>query len=229
MAKNTVFQRYFLPGFVFQSVVIAGGYGTGRELVEFFLSHGPLGGLLAMGLISTAIWSAVCAASFELARMYRSYDYRHFFRHLLGRGWFLYELCYFALMLIVLAVIAAAAGEILRDSFHLPYAFGVMGMMIAVGFLTFRGSGLIEKFFASWSFVLYGVYIVFFAWAFSLFGSDILASLRSSTPGTRWLLAASYPFGVCGHACATPRPLGIPPLHSRKTSPHSASRARPRA
>ncbi len=187
MAKDTVFQRYFLPGFVFQSVVIAGGYGTGRELVEFFLGHGPLGGLLAM-VISTAIWSAVCAASFELARMYGSYDYRHFFQHLLGRAWFLYELCYFALMLIVLAVIAAAAGEILRDSFNLPYALGVMGMMVAVGFLAFRGSGVIEKFFASWSFVLYGVYLVFFAWAFGLFGSDIIASLRTSAPGTRWLV-----------------------------------------
>jgi len=28
------FQKYFVPGIVFQSCVIAGGYGTGRELVE---------------------------------------------------------------------------------------------------------------------------------------------------------------------------------------------------
>ena len=28
-----LFRRYLLPGFVFQSVVVAGGYGTGRELV----------------------------------------------------------------------------------------------------------------------------------------------------------------------------------------------------
>ena len=41
-------EGYFLPGFLFQSVVIAGGYGTGRELVEFFLTQGPLGGLLAL-------------------------------------------------------------------------------------------------------------------------------------------------------------------------------------
>ena len=59
MPKASLFKRYFLPGFVFQSVVIAGGYGTGRELAEFFLSYGPLGGLLAMVLISTVIWSAV--------------------------------------------------------------------------------------------------------------------------------------------------------------------------
>ncbi len=30
------FRRYLLPGFVFEAAVIAGGYATGRELVEFF-------------------------------------------------------------------------------------------------------------------------------------------------------------------------------------------------
>ena len=40
------FQKYFVPGIVFQSCVIAGGYGTGRELVEYFMGYGPKGGLL---------------------------------------------------------------------------------------------------------------------------------------------------------------------------------------
>ena len=44
MSGNTIFQRWLLPGFLFQSVIIGGGYATGRELVEFFLSAGPLGG-----------------------------------------------------------------------------------------------------------------------------------------------------------------------------------------
>ena len=38
------FKRYLLPGFVFEAAVIGGGYATGRELVEFFLPAGPLGG-----------------------------------------------------------------------------------------------------------------------------------------------------------------------------------------
>ena len=37
---------YVVPGAVFQSVMIGGGYGTGREIVEFFTSFGLLGGLL---------------------------------------------------------------------------------------------------------------------------------------------------------------------------------------
>ena len=73
----TLYKKYLLPGFVFQSIVIGGGYGTGRELVEFFLTQGPAGGYVAM-LLSTAIWGVILALGFELARMGGHYDYRTF-------------------------------------------------------------------------------------------------------------------------------------------------------
>ena len=88
---NDFFRRYLLPGFVFESAVIAGGYATGRELVEFFLPAGPWGGVLGM-IVSMLFWSAVLMVSFELARMAKAYDYRSFFKLLLGRGWFLFEI-----------------------------------------------------------------------------------------------------------------------------------------
>ena len=106
---NTVFQRIWLPGFLFMGVLIGGGYATGRELVEFFLTAGTVGGLLGM-LLATAMFSVITALSFELARLTRSYTYRHFFRELLGRGWFLYELAYLTLGILVLAVVGSAAG-----------------------------------------------------------------------------------------------------------------------
>ena len=34
------FRIYLLPGLVLQSVIVAGGYGTGREVVEYFTRHG---------------------------------------------------------------------------------------------------------------------------------------------------------------------------------------------
>lgn len=179
------FRRYLLPGFVFQSVVIAGGYGTGRELVEFFLNLGPLGGLLAL-CMSTLVFSAVAMATYEFARVHMAYDYRHFFQALLGRGWIAFELAYFVLMVLVLAVVAAAAGAILQDTFGLSYALGVVGIMVAVGALVFGGSALIERVFSVWSFVLYGVYIVFFAWCFQRFGPDIVGNLGTEPAGARW-------------------------------------------
>ena len=82
MSQPGFLRRILLPGFVFQSVVIAGGYGTGRELAEFFLMEGPVGGLLAM-LVSTLLWSLVCAVTYDLARVAGTYDYRTFFQKLL--------------------------------------------------------------------------------------------------------------------------------------------------
>jgi uncharacterized membrane protein YkvI len=188
MAQPSAFRRYLLPGLVFQSVVIAGGYGTGRELVEFFLSQGPLGGLLAIG-VSTLIWSAVCMATFEFARLHRAFDYRHFFQQLLGRGWLLFELFYLLLMVIVLAVIAAAAGTIAQETFGLPYWLGVAGIMAAVGTLVLGGSPAVERFLAGWSFVLYGLYVVFFLWCFRDFGDAIVRNLPSEPAGGGWAWA----------------------------------------
>ncbi len=186
MSPSRFFQSYLLPGFVFQSIVIAGGYGTGRELVQFFLNYGTLGGLLAMWLVSTVIWSAVCAVTFELARMTKSYEYRKFCHQLLGRFWWPYEVCYLLIMVIVLSVIAAAAGAIVQEIFSLPYYVGVVLMMFAVGFLTLKGTALVEKFFSFWSFVLYAVYIVFLIACFRSFGSDIVAGLDTMELKPGW-------------------------------------------
>jgi len=185
---SNVFQLLFLPGFVFQSVVIAGGYGTGREIVEFFLSLGPLRGLLAMA-VATLIWSAVCAVSFEFARRFVLYDYRRFFRALLGRGWVAFEICYVMLLAIILAVIAAAAGSMLRDTFGLPGWIGVAGIIVAIGWLVFAGTGAIERVLAVWSFVLYAVYVVFFVWSLRTSGgvSEGLRAVPEST--SSWLVA----------------------------------------
>jgi len=169
------FKKYLLPGLVFQSVIIGGGYGTGRELVEYFLEYGPVGGLLGMILITTVMWSVFLALTFEFSRRFRAYDYRTFFQQLLGPtpGWIIFEEIYIIFLLIVLAVLGAASGELLHDNFGLHYMVGVAIMLAAVGFLTFVGSGLIEKFLSLWSFVLYAIYAVFFVITFIKLGSAI--------------------------------------------------------
>jgi uncharacterized membrane protein YkvI len=208
MTRTDFFRRYLLPAFVFQSVVIGGAYGTGRELVEFFLSEGPLGGLLGI-LVTMAVFSAVSMVTYELARIWGAFDYRHFFQGLLGRGWFLFEVCYVLLLLIVLAVVAAAAGSILQETFGLDYRIGVAGVMLAVGALVFGGNATIERFFSVWSFVLYALYVVFFAWCFRDFGGDIVANLAAEPAGTGWpwagLRYAGYNLAVIPPVLATLR------------------------
>ena len=91
------FRKYFLPGFIFQSLIIGGGYGTGREIVEFFLKFGPLHGLWNM-LITTIIWSVVLALCFELCRIGKTYNYQLFIKNLLGKFWIAYEVLYLSLI-----------------------------------------------------------------------------------------------------------------------------------
>lgn len=186
MFNSRFWQRYLLPGFVFQSMVIAGGYGTGRELIEYFLKFGPTGGLMGMWLVSTVVWSAVCAVTFELARMTQSYDYRSFARVLLGRWWWLYEACYLVIMIIILSVIAAAAGTITQQIFSIPYLVGVVLMMASVGFLVLKGTALVEKFLSFWSIVLYAVYVAFLIACLYYFGDDISAGLALGEVKPGW-------------------------------------------
>ncbi len=131
------FRVYIVPGAVFQSVMIGGGYGTGREIVEFFTSYGFLGGLFGMG-IAFVCMAVILALTFEFARLFKVYDYRNFFKHLLGRGWVVFELLIILLFLLVLAVLASAAGNILRDNFGISYAAGLSIMLVVVGYDIFR-------------------------------------------------------------------------------------------
>ena len=185
--KASWFKRYLLPGVVFQSAVIAGGYGTGREIVEFFLSLGPVPGLAAMA-VSTLMISLVSAATFEFARRFKTYEYRGFFKQLLGPAWGLFELVYVLLLFLVLAVIGAAAGSIAEETFGLPYALGVIVALGAVGALLFYGSPAIERAMAWWSLALYAVYAILLVWSLTRFGPQIGETLAASTIEGPWVL-----------------------------------------
>ena len=182
------FRKYLLPGFVFESAVIAGGYATGRELVEFFLPAGPWGGILGM-VVSMLVWSAVLMISFELARVGRAYDYRTFFKLLLGRGWFLFEIAYFLLVVLIMAVMGAAAGEITYDLTGVPRVVGSLAMIAATGLVLFYSNATIEKFLSLSVGYLYLVYAVFLVWSFVAFGDRIDASFAGAPVGDGWFEA----------------------------------------
>src|SRR5688572_9368309 len=160
MQTSSWFQRYLLPGFAFKAVVIGGGYATGRELVEFFLPSGPHGGLLGM-IFAGVIWSVICIATFLFARATHSEDYRTFFRHLLGRGWIVFEISYCLLIVLILAVFGAAAGAIGAAMFGWPPLAGTLCLALGIAFFVAFGNASVEQLFKWVSFFLYGVYGLF--------------------------------------------------------------------
>jgi uncharacterized membrane protein YkvI len=167
-----LFQRLVLPGFAFKAVVIGGGYATGRELAEFFVPLGPRGGLLGIA-VATLLWSVVCAATFAFAQATGSLDYRSFFRHLLGRFGVLFELGYLALLILVLSVFGAAAGEIGRDLLTWPPVAGALLLAALITAVTAFGDEAVERVFKYVSIFLYLVYGLFLTMALVAFGSRI--------------------------------------------------------
>jgi uncharacterized membrane protein YkvI len=181
-------RAYLLPGLVFQSVIIGGGYATGRELVEFFLPAGPLGGLLGL-LVAGAAFAVVMGTAYEFARITRAHDYRTFTRALLGRAWPVYELAYLALVILILAVVGSAAGELANSALRWPAWAGTIGMMLLVGLLTFLGSSAIGSVLAGWSVLLYAVYLLLFSLTFLDHGEAIEAALHRAPERQDWALA----------------------------------------
>ncbi|MFP3480275.1 hypothetical protein SB780_36095, partial [Burkholderia sp. SIMBA_057] len=88
---------------------------------------------------------------------------------LLGRFWWLFEVIYLLIALLVLAGLGSAAGEIISQLLDVPAVIGVLTLMLFVGILTFFGSKLIERVFVGWSALLFFTYIALFASTFTSF------------------------------------------------------------
>ena len=164
--------RYVVPGFLFQSVVIGGGYGTGNEIAQYFGIHGMGAGIVGM-IVTTLVWAVVAAATFEFCRVFKTYDYNTMSQKLLGPVGYLYEVCYIILMLIVLGVINATASSMISDLTGWTGWIGVIILSLGIIYLILRGTETIEKVLSFWSYVLYAVYAVFMITCFVRFGPMI--------------------------------------------------------
>ena len=184
--SSTRFQRFLLPGFAFKAVVIGGGYATGRELAEYFLPSGPWGGLAAI-LLSTILFSVVCALTFLFARAVGAYDYRTFFKQLLGPAWPLFEATYVLFIVLILAVYGAAAGAIGAAVFGVAEAWGTIALAASIIAVVTFGNASVERMFVYVSYLLYAVYLLFIVLAFTKFGDRIADGFATVAPGTGWL------------------------------------------
>ena len=180
------FQRFLLPGFAFKAVVIGGGYATGRELAEFFVSNGPWGGLAGM-IAAMALWSIVCAATFRLALVAGAYDYRSFFGELLGRWWFVFEIAYTLFIILILAVYGAAAGAIGKALFGWPAITGALLLAAGIALFATFGNRSVEALFKWVSFGLYAVYAAFLVLVLTRFAPAIGNSFARTTLSGDWL------------------------------------------
>ena len=189
------FERFVLPGLAFKAVVIGGGYATGRELAEFFMPSGPRGGFLGL-VLAMLIWSLVCAVTFCLAWASSSWDYKTFFKHLLGPWWVIFEGAYVLFMILILAVFGAAAGAIGSALLNWPPLAGTLCLIACIVLVAANGTPAVERLFKWVSFFLYGVYAIFLVLSLFAFGDRIQTNFAGTGYGEGWaaggLTYASY-------------------------------------
>jgi uncharacterized membrane protein YkvI len=188
------FARWLLPGLGVKAVVIGGGYATGRELAEFFLSRGPWGGLFAI-LFATLLFSIFCSLTFIAARRFETYDYKSFFKQLLGPAWHLFELAYLIFVVLILAVYGAAAGAIGNALFAAPLWAGTILLALSIAGIVAFGNRAVERLFRDVSYLLYGVYALFIALALWKFGARVPAGFAAFSQTSGWVLSGITYFG----------------------------------
>lgn len=170
------FGRMVLPAVILQSVLVGGGYASGREVVEFGGRFGALGwaSVLAIFLGFTVISILV----FELARIAETYEYKSFMQTLIGRFWPVFDLLFAAMAVLIIAVMASAAGNILETTLGVPYLASIAAILAVVGTLLYKGSDVIEAFKTVGSAGLYGGFLLFAAIVLFQRGGDAAAAFQ---------------------------------------------------
>jgi len=175
--KPSLFKRILLPGVILQSVLIGGGYATGREIVEYGAKFGASGWV--SGLAIFLGFSLLSFLSMEACRQWRVFDYKSLLKKMIGRGWVIYEVVYLLLAILIIAVMAAAAGEILNQTLGFDRWVGVVLIVILVGFLNYKGDEVIAKLETIGTIALFAAYIAFAAAVFGSRGEQILKTFRN--------------------------------------------------
>lgn len=186
------FGKFILPGIILQSVLIGGGYATGREIVEYGGKFGAYGWMAGLG---TFLGFAVIAAlSYELIRLTKAYDYKSFIQTIGGPLWIVFDVVYFLFMVVIIAVMASATGNIVEQTLGLNYWVGVVAITVIVAILNFYGSRLIEKFETLGTVALYVGYIIFSVLVIGTHGDNI-ATVFANTD-TSFVENATVPAAV---------------------------------
>ena len=158
MNQSMFYRVMLIPSVVWLSVVFGAATGTGREIVEFLVPAGAWGGIVTISVI-TLVYITGFFLCFELARIFKAYDYQLLSAQFLDKFWPAYEVALLLAMILSLAIVSTASGEIFFTRFQLPRLWGVVGMLTIVISFTYYGRVFIEKTMALTSMLLIMTFI----------------------------------------------------------------------
>lgn len=160
---------------ILQSVWIGGGFGSGREIVEFIARYGSIGWISI--LISAITLAIALIPSLEIARVFRAYDYMTWSKQFLWKFWWLFDVSFIVLAWIVIAVVGAAAGYMLSDIAGIPFPVSAALVIAVVGLLHFFGRRAIEAYWIIGTVGLYAMYFVIWGYTLTVVGGKAIENL----------------------------------------------------
>ena len=182
---SRLFRTVLMPAAIFQAVLVGPGYGSGREVIEFISRNGALGGLLAL-IVVAAVFAIVLTVTFEIARLFKVFDYRRFFLVLLGKYWFLFEIIFAAMLVLVLAVSVSAGGRILSDAFAVPYWAGAGLVMAGIVISNFYGRRMVEISLTYGMIAFTLVLLIYVAMVFQTHGDRVIGAVLEGEVREGW-------------------------------------------
>lgn len=188
------FGRLLLPAIIAQSILIGGGYASGREVVEFGARYGAMGWIAVVAVfVGFTIMSVLV---FEFARITKSYDYKSFIRGLIGPLWPAFDAAYAIMAVLVVAVVAAAAGAVIEATLGMHALMGILIVILIAGLLAYLGTHVIEAFKTLGTTALYLGYVVFGVVVLSAGWPEVVAVFERGDTGSVGTVSAWPVIGV---------------------------------
>ena len=196
MRDSYLFRVILIPTAVVLSVLFGASYGSGREVMEFVSSNGPSGGFVAL-VVLVMTHLVILSLSFEIARMFKVYDYVSFFKVLLKKGWFVYEIVIILGLVIALSITATVGGTVIGDRFDFDARIGTTAIFLLVVVLTYYGR---EAVLSSMMFSVAALFLLLAVLVYQItFGHlDAIAHAFDSTPHEWGGLTSGLMYGVGG-------------------------------
>lgn len=138
------------------------GFATGAQATSFWTAYGAYA--LFLPVISAALMAVVALIQWEFCRRKKTYDYRSYSNALFHPYEkvfaLIYEILFIAIMVMGVSAVFAGAGQLLADSFGIPYVPAVVLVMVLVVLLTMFGTKVLLRASAILSVILIGVILV---------------------------------------------------------------------
>lgn len=133
--------------FVWFTTHFGGGFASGRQIVDFFVSYGWYA--LFTPIIALAIVTLVLYYVWTYAVIYRTFDYREW-----GNAFFkpyevffsnVYEIIFILILLVASAVAFATGGTVMTQILGTPYVLNTVIVAVCIFFLTIFGADMVRK------------------------------------------------------------------------------------